>query len=360
MTDDTPHRPREGDGRPGGAMLPGDRQSESGLSSGSDRLSLFDQDIRFAEIINTTQDSPVLLSRLLEPGDAPLEDTPVLAIVDINGVTIEQGHPTPLPGIRVGAGEGSGYVLQREFDGQFIFIPDASYTGVTTFTYTVADAAGEVAAYVATLCVNPQDETETSISFADGSHIASVSEGADAAIIGALDVEGLERDDGFVIMHVYEGLSDVPSLRFLVSGDTLHSAAPLDHAIDGTIPLRIVATDYTGALASSEFAIEVRPSHPIHAPAGTAPLRPTLVYSASMSLDEQTARDQFHFQPAAEASRPAGDWTEFDSLDDGMPATGVESDARQLHEPVASQHPPAVLGEQFTGPPADSSDFGDL
>ena len=219
--------------------------------------------VSFPDVIETTDDSPVVLSCLLDSTVDHRTGSSGLRIIRINGVDASSPDVTPLPGIRVGDGEGCGYVFRRAFDGQLVFAPDADYTGITTFTYTVADDTGDEASVIATLSVRPATDLATDISFANGLHFATVSEGVDAAIIGSLTIAGFDVEDRFDF-KVYEGQADTLSARFTVSGDKLQVMEPLDHTKDGTIQLRIVAEYSALGLVSSDFTIEVRPTPPEH------------------------------------------------------------------------------------------------
>jgi hypothetical protein len=209
----------------------------------------------YPEIIDAVGDSPVLLEKLLNSEG----DDRGLQIVKINGTEINPSESTPLPGIRVGSGEGTGFIFRRALDGQLIFSPDDGYSGLTMITCTVADASGDEASFVATVNVRPTSDSPVEIAFVDGSNRTSVTSGLNASILGALTVIGIDVGEA-PILQVYENGADDPSPRFVVTGDRLQLMSPLDHSTDGTVLLRIAASDGLRELGSSEFEIDVRPT----------------------------------------------------------------------------------------------------
>lgn len=230
-------------------VLPPSVALPTGLDRSSGTNRPWPADVAFyPEVLETPIDTPLLLGRRLGA------DADGLRIVGIDGTTIDAAVPTPLPGIRVGQGEGCGFVFRRALDGEIVFVPDADYQGVATIAFRVADAGGAEASFLATLKVRDSAAQPVEIAFANGSQHASVAEGLDAAIVGALTVLGIDASDP-PLLSVYEG--EVPSERFTISGARLQARSPLD-ATDGTIVLRIVASEGEREIGSSEFAIEVR------------------------------------------------------------------------------------------------------
>lgn len=202
-----------------------------------------------AAAVVTTEDSPVLL-------DLPKLGSGVTGrFLGIEGVSVAAARGS-LPGIRVGDGEGAGYVVVRELDGRLVFVPDAGFTGTTTFTCTVESETGMQSAHVSRVRVEPAASAREQITFANGSRQASVIEGTDAAIIGALSISetgGVQLPD----IRVYEQAAIAPSERFVVAGGRLQALQPLDRVADGVIHLRIDAYEDAFVFASSSFAIEV-------------------------------------------------------------------------------------------------------
>ena len=211
--------------------------------------------VSFPNVIETFSDEPVLLSELMSSeltggaGD--------LHITRIDGREIGDGSALALPGIRIGEGEGTGFVMRRQTDGELVFIPDADYCGITTFTFTIADRTSEEATLLATLSVRGQIVEQPDISFADGTSTASVFEGVESTILGALVLAHPDSGENFMF-KIFEGDTQVPSKRFAVIGDKLHATEPLDHAADGTIMLRVIAEDGEHQIGQSQIAVEVR------------------------------------------------------------------------------------------------------
>lgn len=220
--------------------------------------------VPFPDVIEAVSDTPMFLEQVLgvDGGSAGLR------IVSIDGTTLHAGEATELPGIRIGGEDGGGYVFRRAIDKQLLFVPDADYSGVTSFRYTIADDFGQSATVHATLSVVPSGYAAHELLFADGTQWATVQAGMDAAIVGALalDHEILGQQP---VVQVFEGDSDVPSTRFAVTGDKLRVIEPLGHgddggrSEDGVIHLRIVASDGEGGnTIASTFEIDVRPTPP--------------------------------------------------------------------------------------------------
>jgi hypothetical protein len=254
--------------------------------------------VYFPEVIQTSEDSPVLLNRLVDISDEPGGDSGI-TIVAIDGVDVSSPAVAGLPGIRVGVGEGVGYVFRRDLDGQLVFSPDTGFSGVTAFTYTIADAFGETATLVATLSV-AAGEDEAEIVFADGTQSARIAAGVDAAIIGALSFEGLSDGTDPFTVSVFEGDSEVPSERFVVSGDKLQLSGGVDRTLEDAISLRIVASVDGLAVATGAFDIEVQPAETgsfRSDTGGAIPTywRPTLVYSSGADHAMRAGADQLTF-----------------------------------------------------------------
>lgn len=255
----------------------------------------------YPDVIETSDDSPVLLSDLLPGSFASDGGTPGLRVVRIDGYDTSSADPTELPGIRVGDGDGSGYILRRALDSQFVFVPDVDYSGITTFTYTIADDAGDEATIVATVCVQPTALVEKQITFSNGALSVGIVEGTDAAILGAVAVNGAFQG-GELEFRVFEGDTDTPSQRFAITGDKLRTLERLDSAADSSIALRVGAYDDGSLVATSELTIEVHPEgtsandavssgvlSPISAAHG---LGQSVAHSCVVSA---SSGDQFHF-----------------------------------------------------------------
>ena len=249
-------------------------------------------------------------------------------------------------------------------DGQLVFSPDMGFTGVTAFNYTVADVFGQTATLVATLSVLPS-QPEAEITFADGSQFASVAEGIDAVIIGALNISGIEDGDEPLVMEVFEGDSRLPSQRFVIAGDKLQLSSGVDHEADGAIPLRIVASRNGLQAAAAEFEIEVRSTAADSPRTGVPDMPdfaqgPTLAYSTELSLLEQAGNDQFVFE-AAEIESIEADWNNSEALDLAaqLPAPGnldaVPQDAEGKPETVSDSH-----ATPETQPPSGGDDFSNI
>ena len=212
------------------------------------------------DIVETTEDTPVSLMQLL--GGAGDEDGSGsgLSIIRINGIEIDPDGGTGFPGIRVGSGDGGGYVISSPETGQLMFVPDADHEGIVTFEYTVGDGSGDYATLLAIINVIAETIAEGSLSFADGSTTATVAEGISDAILGALALGDFDSDaQGNLSFAVYESDISGPSDRFVADSGTLQLIEALDHAEDGEITLQVVATDEHGATYEQELTIDVRP-----------------------------------------------------------------------------------------------------
>lgn len=225
-------------------------------------------------------------------------------ILGVEGVSIAMARGT-LPGIRVGEGEGAGYVVVREIDGQLVFVPDAGFTGTAAFTCTVESETGEQTTYVSRVRVEAATSGREQITFANGSRQASVVEGTDAAIIGALTISetgGLQLPD----IRVYEQAADAPSERFVVAGGRLKAVQPLDRSSEGVIHLRIDAYEDAFVFASSSFAIEIVPAaRSDSSAAAIAAIAPqlSLAYSAP-GPEREASTDAFMFVVESGPSQP--------------------------------------------------------
>lgn len=238
----------------------------------------------------TTEDAPVVLSLDMPAGSAPRH------MLGVDGVSFASVRDT-LPGIRVGEGDGNGYVLVRELDGQLVFVPDQGFVGTTRFVCTTAEPDGQQASVLFTVQVEANSATANEeITFTNGLRQASVPEGTEAAIIGALSIADYTQAQ-LPDVRVYEQSSAAPSSRFVVSAGRLQAVQPLDHVTDGTIHLRIDAYEDSFVFASSEFSIEVLPaiSPSLAAMTASAP-RLALAYSADGSIEARDgAGDTFIF-----------------------------------------------------------------
>lgn len=204
--------------------------------------------------IETASGVPVVLELL--PDTLTNAEVPV-SVVRIDGQAIDSLQPTALPGIRVGSGEGCGFIFRRVLDGQLVFAPDENYRGVASFSCTIATAIGEEATFITAVNVRPETDA-VEIGFVDGSTRLSVQEGVSSVILGALRLTGVDGEN--VEISVFEGGSDKPSERFAVVGDKLCLTKPLDHAADEAIQLRVLVSDGLRELGESGILIEVSQS----------------------------------------------------------------------------------------------------
>lgn len=257
----------------------------------------------YPDVIETSDDSPVLLSDLL-PGSFDSDGgASGLRVVRIDGCDTSSADPTELPGIRVGDGDGSGYILRRALDSQFVFVPDVHYSGVTTFTYTIADDAGDEATIVATVSVQPAALIENQITFTNGSLSVGVVEGTDAAILGAVAFNGAFQRGGLEF-RVFEGETDAPSQRFAITGDKLRALERLDSAADSLIILRVGAYEGGSLIATSELTVEVHPEGTTASAVASGGVVSRISAAAGLGLsavhfsaDAASNGDQFHFMP---------------------------------------------------------------
>lgn len=268
MKDPQQSRDRSENARPQGAGV--DAGSVAGVRE------WHEGSVFFPSVLEATADAPLFLGRALGA------DNDDLSIVEIDGVAIDPNSPSPLPGIRVGAGEGSGFVLRRALDGELVFVPNADFTGMTTLTCKITDKSGDQASFVAVVNVRAEADEAPEVAFADGSRFARVTEGTDGAIVGALAVLGLDGSEALQF-RVYEAGSDQPSVRFSVTGDRLQALAPLDATVDSKIMLRIVASDGGWEIGAGEIELEVRAAEDAAGRGGLP-----------------AAMDQFHFAPRDE------------------------------------------------------------
>lgn len=216
--------------------------------AGTDPSSSSDDAHTFPGVLNTDTDSPVLLGELLGGAGDRFE------FVRINGVPVDTPQAASLPGVRVGHGDGSGFVFRRALDGELVFAPDREFLGTTTFGCTVVNRQGTEATLIARVIVNPDLVPDAAVAFTDGSTRATLKEGSDGAILGALGVTGAETSEALTF-RVYEAGASTPSDRFLVSGGRLCAFKPLDPGQGDAISLRVVA--YDGALEVASGNIEI-------------------------------------------------------------------------------------------------------
>ena len=234
-----------------------DQDKNFGASSGDmleGQIARWGVETPFPDVIEIANDSPVMIGEILgaDGGDSSLR------IVKIDGRDIDPVNPTQLPGIRIGGEAGGGFIFRRELDKQLVFAPDADYSGITSFNYTIADNSGAAATVRATVSVLPAIFGALDLTFADGTQWASVPEGIDAAILGALTIGGADWDHGGVV-QVFENGSNKPSTRFAVIGDKLNVVGPLDAADGYSVELRVVVHDADGnEVITSSFDVDVR------------------------------------------------------------------------------------------------------
>ncbi len=233
-----------------------DQHASNAVSSGAtafesataNRNSSSDGKEAFAGVLQTATDSPVLLGEIL--GDR-------FEFVRINGVPIDNAGAASLPGVRVGHGDGSGFVFRRALDGEFVFAPDREFLGTTTFGCTVVDQHGTEATLIARVIVQPDVQAESSVAFSDGSTHAIVKKGSGGAILGALGVTGAENSDALTF-RVYEPGASSPSDRFLVSGGRLYAVNGLDREQEDAISLHVIAFDGAKEVAAGDIDITIR------------------------------------------------------------------------------------------------------
>lgn len=215
--------------------------------------------LHFPDLIETVEDTPVLLTALLAPelGAIPIDG---LTISCINDVPVDTIDGNAVPGIRIGSGTGCGYVVRRPIDEQLLFVPDVGFNGLTFFRYTIADCSGEEATLVATISVRPEPDTASesaTLAFAHGSRTVSIPAGVEAAILGALTIDA-PRDGSFVHINVYEGEETSQSHRFDVQNGTLRLTRPLENAVDGGgIRLSVVAVADDQVLGRCQVDVQV-------------------------------------------------------------------------------------------------------
>ena len=331
--------------------------------------------VPFPEVIEAVSDTPVLLEQMLGVDGGPTG----LRITSIDGTSIDPGEVTALPGIRIGGEDGGGFVLRRAIDKQLLFVPDADFSGVTAFRYTIADDLGQSATVLATLSVLPSGHAQPELLFADGTQWATVQEGMDAAIVGALaldhDVLGEQP-----VVQVYENGSDVPSTRFAVAGDKLKVVEALGHGDDSVIHLRIEASDGQGGVAiASAFEIDVRPAYPVPNfadPKGgvASPVEALLnwlsagefspsVYARNIAANDSAPMsvldaDLFHFRKVLPAD--VGSGSGFDALDGVFELRDDEALALESLDTLALDILGEFVCEDVAVPSVPSSDGGDL
>lgn len=313
-------------------------------------------DVRAARVFETTVDCPVLIADADASVCHPVEGV-APRLLKVGDVDVAGRGSTDLPGIRVGDGEGSGYVFRRALDGQFVFVPDAGYAGVTTFPCTVEYAGGAQATLLTSVNVRQELTSEALATFADGSCATVVTEGLDAAILGALSISGMELSE-IGRLQVFEGGATTPSDRLAVLGDKLIALEPLSHAVDGTLHVRVVAVDAGHTFAVSELAVEVRPTGQ-SAEASAASIGPGI---ASLSrqdlLLKQAALDRFEFLDAP-LDRPTreGAVGEHKLLND---ETAPSSQPASIGLDADAEHPAHIDDPVVVGAPPDSAPPDDM
>lgn len=315
----------------------------------------------YPDVIETSEESPVLLSDIL-PGAFDSNGTASgLRVVRIDGCDTSSADPTALPGIRVGDGDGSGYILRRALDSQFVFVPDVDYSGITTFTYTIADDAGDEATIVATVSVQATALVENQITFSNGALSVGIVEGTDAAILGAVAFNGAFQG-GELEFRVFEGETDAPSQRFAITGDKLRALERLDSATDSLIALRVGAFEGGNLIATSELTIEVHPegtsangrtpggvSSPDSAAAGMGSS------AAHFSAGAATNGDQFHFMPEVKSGFETTTVVafraplEFGEVPETAPASGKVGPVAGAIDDTSKSDPAAPDGSDWFG-----------
>lgn len=286
-------------------------------------------------------DTSILIRELLG-FDRVAEASPNLRITSIDQFTIAQLEAIALPGIRVGEGEGAGFVFHRTRDGELIFSPDENFDGTTSFACGVTDANGAEASLRASVRVMKPQPFE--IAFSDGSVTRSITEGTSAAIIGTVAIPGVSLAS-LPLFQVFEGESRIPSQRFTIAGDTLKSNEPLDHLADGIVQLRVVVDAGDNEIATGDLRVQV-----LQADQETrlqrsdaAGIWPTLVYDAdalSTSIQHLIAGDLL----------PQGDTA--DGPDIGLPeATALPPLNQELHDSGPVLEPPLPLPDTGSAEP---------
>lgn len=181
--------------------------------------------LKFPRTLQTEADSPLLLGALLGDADDRLE------FARINGVPIGTDGATPLPGIRVGYGDGSGFVFRRELDGELVFVPDSEFRGITTFGYTVVDRQGAEATLIARVIVEPDA-------------VLDAVEGFDGASLGTVEGNAAEFSDALAFC-VDEAPDGTRPDQSLVAGGGLDATKLLDFGQGEAVLLRLVGDQDT-------------------------------------------------------------------------------------------------------------------
>ena len=206
--------------------------------------------------IETSEDSPVCLSPTV---GSTLEDRALTKsrIVSIDGVDVSDPRRVPLPGIRVGDGEGTGYVLSRAMDDQFVFVPDAGYIGETHLVVGIEEGDGRVVERMASILVRPGVESPGVVAFANGSQSATVVEGVEAAIVGALTIDGARPKAHDEVRIVERGSGNSPE-KFSVVSDKLLLNAAIMRTTDEVVRLKVVVVEDDFEVAGNELEITVQ------------------------------------------------------------------------------------------------------
>lgn len=219
--------------------------------------------------LETSEETPVCLSPSTVHSMSA-EAVHQSRIVSIDGIDVRSTGRVALPGIRVGGGDGTGYVLPRAFDDQFVFVPDAGFVGETRFTVGIDDGLGHVVEQTASIMVKPGVDTTGAVMFADGSPAAKVVGGVKAAIVGALTVDGIRPKPNDEI-RVFDANSVVPRERFSISSDKLVLTEALDPASETIVRLKVVVLEDDCEIASNDLEISVLAAdHHVGAAVGAA------------------------------------------------------------------------------------------
>lgn len=191
--------------------------------------------LKFPRTLKTETDSPLLLGTLTGGAGSRFE------FVRINGVPISTDEATPLPGIRVGHGDGSGFVFRRALDGELVFVPDSEFRGVTTFGYTIVDRQGAEATLIAMVIVQPDLVPDAAVECAHGSAFDTLEKSIDANF-GALEVDFDNSADQMGVSG--DGLDAFNSSGLAQDGAIAPSAVGHDCAATNNTSINV---DWTGA-----------------------------------------------------------------------------------------------------------------
>ena len=249
-----------------------------------------------ARPIETSEESPVCLLPSVG-NESTYRSSLNSRIVSIDGIDVRDPTRLPLPGIRVGDGEGTGYVLSRASDDQFVFVPDAGYVGETHVVVGIEEGGGRIFERLASILVQREPDSESVVTFANGSQFATVVEGMEAAIVGALTIDGLKPNAHDEVRIIETGSGSSPE-RFSVVADKLLLKTALESATEDVVRLKVVVVEDDFEVAGNELEIRVQPAMQAATARNAIPLdadaRPRLVAENPASFD------QFHFRAASD------------------------------------------------------------